>query len=125
VRGHGWRNRVRSAVKLPLVSSLVISPNYTHDGTLLAGTMEDGVFRSADRGSHWVAWNFGLLDLNVLYVAISPHFACDEILFAGTETGIFRSTNVGRAWREMDFPSFACLTQWRRILVGLESGRGL
>ena len=89
----------------PVVSALVISPNYSQDGTLLAGTLEDGVFRSADRGSHWAAWNFGLLDLNVLCMATSPDFAHDETLFAGTETGKFRSTNGGRAWREVNFPT--------------------
>jgi photosystem II stability/assembly factor-like uncharacterized protein len=89
----------------PIVSAMVISPNYVHDGTLLAGTLEDGVFRSADRGSNWAAWNFGLLDLSVLCLAISEGFAQDETLFAGTETGVFRSTNGGRAWRETAFPT--------------------
>jgi photosystem II stability/assembly factor-like uncharacterized protein len=88
----------------PVVTALAVSPNYVRDGVVFAGTAEDGVFRSADRGSHWVAWNFGLLDLNVLYLALSPDFATDQTLFAGTETGIFRSTNGGRAWREVDFP---------------------
>lgn len=88
----------------PVVSDLVISPDYVQDGTLLAGTLEDGVFRSADRGNHWAAWNFGLLDLNVLCIAISRQFTNDETLFVGTETGIFRSTNGGRAWREVEFP---------------------
>lgn len=89
----------------PFVSTLVVSPNFAHDGTLLAGTMEDGVFRSSDRGSHWSSWNFGLLDLNVLYMAISPDFANDETLFVGTDSGIFRSRNGGRAWREVNFPA--------------------
>jgi photosystem II stability/assembly factor-like uncharacterized protein len=88
----------------PMVSALVTSPAFTHDGTLFAGTMEDGVFRSADRGSHWHRWNFGLLDLNILALAVSPDFAADETLFAGTESGVFRSTNGGRAWREVEFP---------------------
>jgi photosystem II stability/assembly factor-like uncharacterized protein len=87
----------------PFVSSLVVSPNFAHDGTVLAGTLEDGAFRSGDRGQHWAAWNFGLLDLNILAMAISPDFANDETLFVGTESGIFRSTNGGRAWREVDF----------------------
>jgi len=72
---------------------------------VLAATMEDGVFRSADRGVHWATWNFGLLDLNVLCLAISPDFAHDETLFAGTGSGIFRSANGGRAWREVDLPT--------------------
>ncbi len=88
----------------PLVSSLVISPDFERDGVILAATVEDGVFRSADRGSRWSAWNFGLLDLKVLTLAISPDFAADETLFAGTDSGLFRSTNGGRAWREVDLP---------------------
>jgi photosystem II stability/assembly factor-like uncharacterized protein len=88
----------------PVVSALVISPNYARDGILLAGMVEDGVFSTSNRGGHWVAWNFGLLDLNTICLAISPGFAHDETLFVGTDSGIFRSTNGGRAWREVDFP---------------------
>lgn len=89
----------------PLVVCLVESPNYSEDGTLLAGTLEDGVFCSVDRGNRWNTWNFGLLDLRILAMAISPDFINDETVFVGTETGIFRSTNGGRAWRESGFPS--------------------
>jgi photosystem II stability/assembly factor-like uncharacterized protein len=88
----------------PTVSTLVVSPNFTRDGVLLAGTTDAGVFRSADRGTHWAAWNFGLLDLSIIAMAISPDFANDETLYAGTDSGIFRSTNGGRAWREVDLP---------------------
>jgi photosystem II stability/assembly factor-like uncharacterized protein len=92
----------------PFVSALAVSPNHAHDGTLLAGTLEDGVFRSGDGGRRFAAWNFGLLDLNVLCMAISPDYARDETLFVGTESGVFRSTNGGRAWREVAFaPEFA------------------
>jgi photosystem II stability/assembly factor-like uncharacterized protein len=88
----------------PTVSALAVSPNYSKDETLIAGTMEDGVFVSHEGGERWVAWNFGLLDLNVMCLGISPDFATDETLFAGTESGIFRSTNGGRAWREIEPP---------------------
>jgi photosystem II stability/assembly factor-like uncharacterized protein len=87
----------------PVISTLVISPDYVRDGILLASTVEDGVFNTSNRGGHWVAWNFGLLDLNTICMAISPDFARDETLFVGTDSGIFRSTNGGRAWREVDF----------------------
>jgi photosystem II stability/assembly factor-like uncharacterized protein len=85
----------------PFVLAMAVSPDFARDGTVLVGTMEDGVFRSGDRGSRWSAWNFGLLDLNVLCLAISSDFATDETLLAGVESGIFRSTNGGRAWREV------------------------
>jgi photosystem II stability/assembly factor-like uncharacterized protein len=88
----------------PIVSMLTVSPNYAHDGMVFAGTLEDGVFYSNNRGERWVSWNFGLLDLRILALVISPDFAHDETLFVGTDSGIYRSTNGGRAWREVDFP---------------------
>ncbi len=100
--GHAWSSASLSEPSLrlrPIVSALEISPDFERDGVLFAGTMEDGVFRSADRGASWVAWNFGLLDLNVLCLAVSPDFANDETLVAATESGLFVSTNGGRAWR--------------------------
>jgi len=106
-----FNHGVRYLAPPPFVSSLAISPDYARDGALFAATLEDGVFRSADRGTHWAAWNFGLLDLNVLALAVSPHYALDETLFAATESGIFRSTNGARAWREVDFP-----THWAPVL---------
>lgn len=99
--GATWHTVVLSSPP-PFVSVLAISPNYAEDGCVFAGTMEDGVFRSGDRGTHWAAWNFGLLDLNVLSLAVSPDYARDETLFVGTDSGIFRSTTGGRAWREVD-----------------------
>jgi photosystem II stability/assembly factor-like uncharacterized protein len=89
----------------PLVTALAVSPSFADDGIVFAGTLEDGVFRSADRGGSWAAWNFGLLDLQVLCLAPSPDFARDEAIFAGTASGLFRSANGGRAWREVELPS--------------------
>jgi photosystem II stability/assembly factor-like uncharacterized protein len=86
----------------PLISALVISPNYENDGKLFAGTLEDGILCSSDEGRRWHAWNFGLLDLSILCLALSPNFAEDETIYAGTQSGIFRSTNGGRAWREVN-----------------------
>ncbi len=89
----------------PLFSSLVASPDFERDGALLAASLEDGVFASSDRGLRWQPWNFGLIDLAALCLALSPRFMEDETVFAGTETGLYRSANGGRAWRMTDFPS--------------------
>jgi photosystem II stability/assembly factor-like uncharacterized protein len=88
----------------PLISTLAISPDFLHDGIILAGTTEDGVFHSDDNGQHWKAWNFGLLDLNVYCMGISPDFGKDETVFLGVESGIFLSKNGGRAWKEVNLP---------------------
>ena len=97
------------------------------DGLLLAGTLEDGVYSSSDRGGRWQPWNFGLFDLNVLCLALSPAWIEDETAYAGTETGLYRSTNGGRAWRHTGFPVelapafFAFLAiEGRALLVQLD-----
>ncbi len=87
-----------------MISALAVSPNFDEDGVLLAGTVEDGIFVSTDRGVQWQPWNFGLLDLRVHAAAFSPQFAADQTVFIGTESGIFRSRNGGRAWRGIPFP---------------------
>lgn len=89
----------------PVFSSLEASPDFERDGFLLAATMEDGVFSSTDRGARWQPWNFGLFDLNVLCLALSPAWIEDETVYAGTETGLYRSDNGGRAWRHSGFPA--------------------
>ncbi len=101
--GQAWEN-VPLPPPPPVISALELSPNFEHDGIVFASALEDGVLFSADRGYHFRAWNFGLLDLNILCLAISPDFAKDETVFVGTQSGVFRSTNGGRAWREVDLP---------------------
>ena len=101
--GKSWL-RSRLPTPPPAISALAISPNFMEDGIIFAGTNEDGVLVSNDRGKNWVSWNFGLLDLNILCLAVSPDFATDEALFAGAESGLFYSTNGGRAWKEVSLP---------------------
>jgi len=82
------------------VVTIVPSPAFPLDGIVLAGTMGDGVLRSEDRGQTFAAWNFGLLDREVMSLALSPRFSDDRTALAATATGVFRSTNGGRAWTE-------------------------
>lgn len=83
----------------PFITTIVISPDFSHDGTVLAGSLEDGVFVTVDRGQTWRAWNFGLLDQNIYGLAISPEFHHDKRIYAGTESSIFTSKNGGRSWQ--------------------------
>ncbi|MCL4505765.1 MAG: hypothetical protein M1434_11560 [Chloroflexi bacterium] len=85
------------------VSQIVLSPGFEFDGIAFAATLEDGVLRTSDEGQRWSSWNFGLLDLETLALAVSPNFAADETVFVATASGVFRSTNGGRAWRELAF----------------------
>lgn len=106
----------------PVFSSLVVSPEFERDGILLAGTLEDGVFSSEDRGARWQPWNFGLFDLHVLCLALSPNWRADETAFAGADTGLYRSGNGGRAWRVTDFPAELAPVLCLAIVGGSEPG---
>jgi photosystem II stability/assembly factor-like uncharacterized protein len=86
------------------VLGLIMSPAFDQDGIALAATAKDGVLRSADGGASWHAWNYGLLDLGVNAIAISPDFGEDTTCFAATDHAVFMSTNGGRAWQELAAP---------------------
>ena len=60
--GQNWAS-ARVPSPPPMLTSLVLSPNFLLDGVAMAGTMQDGVLRSSDQGSSWTIWNLGLLDL--------------------------------------------------------------
>jgi photosystem II stability/assembly factor-like uncharacterized protein len=84
----------------PLVTALAISPDFAHDGLVLAATMQDGIFFSTDRGVKWQGWNFGLYDSSVNALA----FVDAQNIIAAAQSGVFVSTNAGRSWRDLDFP---------------------
>jgi len=90
-----------------VILSLIFSPDFTRDGILLAGSLEDGVLFSDTRGIHWGNRSFGLLDLTVNSLAISSGFTQDETIFAGTDTAVYYSYNQARAWKELLFPEDA------------------
>jgi photosystem II stability/assembly factor-like uncharacterized protein len=101
--GETWEN-IAFPGPPPALVALSVSPSYLGDGLVFAGTLADGVFYSADRGAHWKTGNLGLIDMNVLCLAISPDFGRQPTLFAGTQSGLFCSRNAGRSWREVELP---------------------
>jgi photosystem II stability/assembly factor-like uncharacterized protein len=107
--GRSWRHVLSDAA----VSSLAAAT----DRTLLAGTDTDGILRSEDGGDTWASGNPGLLDLNVL---------CLTDGFAGTATGLYRSGNGGRSWREIPLPCGAAAVECasavdRLVVVGTDA----
>ena len=117
--GQNWRVMLFPP-PAPLITCVTWSPSFTQDGIGLVGTFEDGIFCSTDRGEQWAAWNFGLLDLGVYAIVMSPNFGTDQVVFAGTESGIFRSVNGGRSWRGVPFPPEAAPVVSLTVLGGGE-----
>jgi photosystem II stability/assembly factor-like uncharacterized protein len=95
---HQFRNPI------PMITGIGISPNFSIDQTIVAGTYEDGMFRSVDAGRTWQAFNFGLFDHNILCLAVSHNFDDDAIVYAGTSSGIYKSINGGRLWQDITLP---------------------
>ncbi|MDJ0633128.1 MAG: hypothetical protein QNJ34_08050 [Xenococcaceae cyanobacterium MO_188.B29] len=93
------------------ILSLAISPNYGTDSTVFASTWQGGVFHSNDRGNTWRKYSRGLTKISQADefkephfrdVKISPTFSEDKTIFLAAFTGLFKSTNGGRVWGEID-----------------------
>ena len=105
----------------PTLSALAASPD-PQNKTLFAASLADGVFRSEDAGETWTAWNMGLFDLHVLSLAAGQ----DDQVYAGTETGLYQSKNVGRSWEDVDLPFshdavLSLLVKENELYVGTEN----
>jgi photosystem II stability/assembly factor-like uncharacterized protein len=80
---------------------MVISPDFGRDDTLFVGT-ETGIFRSTNGGRAWRETPFDMDDAPVLSLALSPAYAADGVLFAGTDArGLFRSADRGQRWERI------------------------
>lgn len=101
--GEFWQAAWMDGVTGP-VMCLASDPQVTDSGVMLAGSLEGGVLRTRNRGQGWSVCNYGLQDYSVLAIAWAPvapskHWPQWEVVFAGTETGIYRSPNGGLGWR--------------------------
>jgi hypothetical protein len=89
------------------VASILPSPNYAMDGTLLA-TIDGRLARSTDRGQTWVRLRGGLPEVEMyLYFAsatFSPDYANDRRIFVGVHLGdthgegVYCSEDGGDTW---------------------------
>ena len=130
-RGQTWRDTVMAKVASP-IAVFAASPTVAPGGVLMGGTIEDGVYRSLDQGRTWTLGNFGLLDLNVLALAVCPSYETEQVALVGTESALYRSRNGGLAWKEVAFWEDAVQTALfspnfgtdRRAWAGTE-GKGL
>jgi photosystem II stability/assembly factor-like uncharacterized protein len=116
----------------PETTAVILSPSYEKDRTLFAA-VKGGVLLSTDAGETWQSAEFSPPPPVISAFAISPAFAKDGLLLAGTlEDGIFRSRSRGAQWSGWNFGlldrNIYCLAispdfiEDQLILTGTESG---
>lgn len=98
------------------ITSLAISPDYQFDKTLFCSLRGKGIFKSTDGGDTWRSANIGLnyllkwkdfqkflaTRINDTFIGISPGFKFDKTLFAGSSEGLYKSTNGGEDWNQLE-----------------------
>ena len=93
------------------IVSLAISPNYGIDSTVFASTWHQGVFSSNDGGNTWRKSSKGLTKdgqadaTNMAHfgdLIVSPTFNQDRTIFLEGFNGLFKSTDGGSVWKEID-----------------------
>lgn len=78
----------------PAAAALVIDPTTP---TTLFVCLNDGIFKSSDRGTTWTASNDGLGDASALTVVLDPLTPTTLYAVAG-DSGIFKSIDSGAHW---------------------------
>ena len=84
-------------------TAVALSPRFAIDNLVFAGA-PGGVLRSADGGATWVASALPAPPPTVSALVVSPDFAQDGLVIAGTsDDGVFRSTDRGLNWQPWNF----------------------
>lgn len=101
-RGQTWAQ----AISRPdaMAQSLVFSPDYARDGTIWLGLLYGTIYKTQDFGQSWAAAPSGLPVEPVWTrsMVFSPDFARDRTIYLGTDNGLFRSSDAGATWVQID-----------------------
>ena len=96
--GRGW-NRVADTPTTPF-QALAPCPLWGSCHAVLAGTRQGILATPDDNWQPW-AWLPGPSPVPASSVSASPAYETDSTLFAGTNFGVFRSTDRGMSWQRM------------------------
>src|SRR5687767_13904991 len=93
-----WESITEGLPSTPQVRALLIHPD---DPTVVYAGMQNGVYRSGDRGAHWEPLDAPREGRDVW--SLASHHENPDVLYAGYEPcGIERSENGGASWQRMD-----------------------
>src|SRR5688572_27039455 len=104
--GQSWRlSRIPGVPDLAVINDIAASrhdPNvlYAAAHNFQRGDFKPYVYRSADLGRTWTQITAGIPDRHVTWTIVEDHVNRD-LLFLGTEFGVFFSNNAGRGWTQL------------------------
>lgn len=112
--GRNWQSRTRG---IPLAQTNSVSIRPGNASEILAGGVAYGVAISIDGGNSWQPSNAGLTQKNVNTLARSP--LDPLVVYAGTDDGLFRSSDGGRSWNAVAITSFPSggRREFRRLAI--------
>ncbi len=105
---------VNQGLSDPLIKDIAVVSDSQKNLTLLASTGNQGIFRSKNGGKTWKKYSKSLTkDVQAdspgfedrdhfSYLEISPNFTEDKTVFLAGFNGLFKSTDGGRVWQELE-----------------------
>jgi hypothetical protein len=97
--GQSW---APTGIAGPPVDSIAVSPNFSADKTVFAGSATAGLFKSTTAGTTFKSIPLVPTDPTVLPVVLSPAYATDQTVFAATShSGVYKSINGGGSWSQL------------------------
>lgn len=93
------------------IRDILLIPGQNNESTLLVSTWKDGLFKSTDGGQTWNHDNQGITQDPQADTLEQPHFSNiqvsnkfdqDKTLFLGGFNGLFKSTDGGNAWEQLE-----------------------
>jgi photosystem II stability/assembly factor-like uncharacterized protein len=75
------------------------------NGTILVGTVGQGIMRSPDSGESWRRVGVGAgMHSDCIVRCLVPHPEQPDVLYAGTDLGLYRTDDAGARWQRLDTP---------------------
>ncbi|MEQ8468879.1 WD40/YVTN/BNR-like repeat-containing protein [Coleofasciculus sp. E1-EBD-02] len=112
-QGQSFLN-VNQGLSDPLIKDIAVVSDSQNNLTLLASAGNQGIFRSKNGGKTWEKYSQSLTkDVQAdspsfedrdhfSYLRISPNFTEDKTVFLAGFNGLFKSTDGGRVWQELE-----------------------
>ena len=88
-------------IHLGLEGKVVLSLAFDSQGTLYAGTKQDGLFKTSNMGQTWVQHQTGIEGIEVFRLKIN---STDHIFVGSENEGVYRSTDGGESFKQVGLP---------------------